>query len=129
MTYSTASVARRIFVRLMTNYSRRESSAITKRPLLKLLPPGSLAGKLKKISEKHNVFSVFGGLNAGAISMLGVLTLFFPVWAKLGADVAAMVGGLTAVRAVLRSACPSQARTQVKIIPTSAVIRIRRRGF
>ena len=69
-----------------------------KLPLPKLLPPGSLAEKLKKTSEKHNVFMAFGGLNAGAISMLGVLTLFFPVWPKLGADVAAMVGGLTAVR-------------------------------
>ena len=44
------------------------------------------------------MFTIFGCLNAGAISMLGILTLFFPVWPKFVADVAAVGGGLIAVR-------------------------------
>lgn len=59
-----------------------------------------MAERLKNTSEKHNVFMIYGGLNAGVISILGVLTLFFPVWPKLGADVAALVGSVTAVRAI-----------------------------
>ena len=69
-----------------------------------MLPLGSLAEKLKNASEKHHAFKIFGGLNAGVTAVLGVLTLFFPVWPKLGADAATLAGVFSAVREIFHVA-------------------------
>ncbi|CAM9396225.1 unnamed protein product, partial [Ectocarpus sp. 4 AP-2014] len=57
-----------------------------------LVPPGSFAEWLTKVSREHNIFLVVGFLNAGSVSTLGVVTLFMTFWPPLLADFVVVSG-------------------------------------
>lgn len=66
-------------------------------PTAQLLPPNSLAERLKQSSEEHGIFVYFGLVNGGAIAILGFLVPFFPEWTTLGVRVAVLGGEVITV--------------------------------
>jgi len=63
----------------------------------KFVPPDSLAGKLRTAAERHRLFVIGGGLNAGSVAAFGVVTFVHPLLGVALADLAITSGSIGAV--------------------------------